>query len=101
MKVYILLHETFAYYNNEAGYSVKVFADKDSALRYLAILKEQLLDNAMEELGYKTVKELEDLYENDSEYILYYRNEDDYYYIDIEDWGTDTLSILEEDVMTF
>ena len=49
----------------------------------------------------KLIDNLLKLFENDSEYIYSYTNEVDYYYIDIEDWGTDTLSILEEDVMTF
>jgi molybdopterin converting factor small subunit len=101
MKVYVLLYKSYSYYENETTNSIKVFADKDSALQYFAILKEQLVDNALEELNFKTVQELEESYENDSEYIYSYINEDDYYYIDIEDWGTDTLSILEEDVMTF
>jgi molybdopterin converting factor small subunit len=101
MKVYVLLYKSYSYYENETTNSIKVFADKDSALRYFAIYKEHLLDNALEELNFKTVQELEESYENDSEYIYYYANEDDYYYINIEDWGTDTLSILEEDVMTF
>lgn len=101
MKVYVLFYESYAYYDNETRNSLKVFVDKDSALRYFAILKEQLLDNAMEELNLKTVQELEDKFENDGDYIYDYRNEEDYYYIDIEDWGTDRLSILEEDVMSF
>jgi hypothetical protein len=101
MKVYILLYESFSYYENETTNSIKVFADKASAIHYLDILKEQLIENALEELNFKTVQELEESYENDSEYIYYYANEDDYYYINIEEWGTDTLSILEEDVMTF
>lgn len=101
MKVYVLLYESFSYYDNETTNSIKVFVDRDSALRYFAVFKEQLLDNAMEELNFKTVQELEDSFENDSEYIYDYRNEEDYYYIDIEDWGTDRLSILEEDVMSF
>ena len=101
MKVYILLYESYSYYDNDVINSIKVFADKDSAMRYFAVLKEQLLDNALEELNFKTVQELEDSFENGSDYIYDYRNDDDYYYINIEDWGTDTLSILEEDVMTF
>lgn len=101
MKVYILLYESYSYYDNEATNSIKVFADKGSAIHYLDILKEQLLENALEELNLKTVQELEESYENDSEYIYYYANETDYYYINIEDWGTDRLSILEEDVMSF
>ena len=101
MKVYILLYESYSYYDNEATNSIKVFADKGSAIHYLDILKEQLIENALEELNLKNLQELEESFENDSEYIYSYTNEDDYYYIDIEDWGTDTLSILEEDVMTF
>ena len=101
MKVYVLLYESFSYFDNEVTNSIKVFADKDSALQYFAILKEQLLDNALEELNFKTVQELEESYEDNSEYIYYYKNEEDYYYIDIEDYGSDKLSILEEDVMSF
>ena len=101
MKVYILLYESYSYYDNDSTNSIKVFVDRDSALRYFAVFKEHLLDNALEELDYKTVQELEYEFENDGYHIYDYRNEDDYYYIDIEDWGTDTLSILEEDVMSF
>ena len=101
MKVYILLYESYSYYDNDVTNSIKVFADKASAIHYLDVLKEQLIENALEELNLKNLQELEESFENDSEYIYYYRNEVDYYYIDIEDWGTDTLSILEEDVMTF
>lgn len=101
MRVYVLLYESYSYYDNETTNSIKVFADKGSAIHYLDVLKEQLIENALEELNFKTVQELEESYENDSEYIYSYTNEVDYYYIDIEDWGTDTLSILEEDVMTF
>lgn len=101
MKVYVLLYKSYSYYDNETTNSIKVFADKASAIHFFDILKEQLIENALEELNFKTVQELEESYKNDSEYIYNYENEDDYYYIDIEDWGTDTLSILEEDVMTF
>lgn len=101
MKVYVLLYKSYSYYENETTNSIKVFADEGSAIHYFDILKEQLIDNALEELNLKTVQELEESYKNDSEYIYDYINEVDYYYIDIEDWGTDSLSILEEDVMTF
>ena len=96
MKIYLLIDESYGSYNNDYFTSFQSFIDRESAMNYLAIKKESKIENAMQVLNVSTIKELEncsDVYDFD--------NRDDYYYIDIEDWGYDNLRIVEQDVMEF
>ena len=97
-KVYLLVKETYIYWDNDYDTTFNVFLDKQSALNYFAIEKEVLLEEAMHELNVTTVKEIEALAEEEDT-VYGYANKDDYYHIDIEEWGRDYLYIIEKDVM--
>lgn len=99
-KVYLLVKESYIYWDNDYDTTFNVFLDKQSAMNYLAVMKEMLLDEAMNELNVTTVKEIEALAEEENT-VYDYANKDDYYHIDIEEWGHDYLYIIEKDVMEF
>lgn len=109
MKVYLLIQETYCYEDN--GFYVEhwIFKDKQSAINYLSIIKEsilediyELLDSDFDEHSYERTEEnLKKLYDS-NEYLIYsYSNDPDYFFIDIEDWGYELLKIKEENVMEF
>lgn len=100
MKVYLLVRESYVYWDNEHDVSIKTFKDRQSAINYLTIEKEMLLAEAMHELNVTSSEEIRELYEND-EVVYAYENEIDSYYIEIEEWGYDILSVQEHDIMEF
>lgn len=99
-KVYLLVKESYIYWDNDYDTTFNVFFDKQSAMNYLAVMKEMLLDEAIQELNVTSVKEIEALAEEEDR-VYDYSNSDDYYHIDIEEWGHDYLYIVEKDVMEF
>ncbi len=110
MKVYTLLKETFDYWNNCFDCNVKTFSDRESALNYLAFEKETMLNDIYDQIEdlfenamlSKTEENLEKLYDNgNSPYIYEYANDNDFFRIYIEEWGSIQLSISEQDVMEF
>ena len=100
MKVFVLIKERFSYYDNGTDFEIKIFKDEQSAINYLQIEKEELLLEAMKEIGANTLEELES-YAEEGEIVYTFENEECNYYIDIEDWGYDSLRIREYDVMEF
>ena len=110
MKVYALVKETYVYWDNDYDCTVKIFVDRESAINFLAIEKESILDEVYYEIKGTledanlppTEKSLEQLYdEGDSNYIYDFTSHDDYFRIYIEEWGSETLHISEQDVMEF
>ena len=100
MKVYTLVKESYSYWDSDYNVSLKVFKDKQSAMNYLEIEKESLLQDAMKQLDVTTIEEIQALYDEEDG-VYYFENSKDSYYIEIEEWGHDCLSIEEHDVMEF
>jgi hypothetical protein len=100
MKVYVVLKQTYGYWDNDHCCEINVFKDRQSAVNFLQVLKEDILLDAMNELNVSTIKEIEELY-NNNESVWSFNNENDCFYIDIEEWGYETLDIEEHDVMEF
>ena len=92
MKVYTLLHETYGWWDNDYNVDIYTFKDRQSAINYLKILSEMLIEDALKHNDMK----IEDFENNDYDYL---DQEEDYLYIRIEEWGSDTLSIRETDLM--
>ena len=92
MKVYTLVHETYGWWDNEYDTTIYTFKDRQSAINYLKILSEALIDDALDHNNIT----LEDLENNDYDY---FDQEEDYLYIRIEEWGSETLSITKTDLM--
>ena len=92
MKVYTLIHETYGWWDNEYDVNIYTFKDRQSAINYLKILSEMLIEDALKHNDMT----LEDLRNNDYDY---FDQEEDYLYIRIEEWGSETLSIKETDLM--
>ena len=109
MKVYLLLKETYCYNDNEFYTDQWIFKDKQSAMNYLTMLKENILEETYECLSddleensfEKTEEGLQKLYDTNQYLIYSYSNDPDYFFIDIEDWGYEKLDINEENVMEF
>ena len=108
MKIYTLVKESYCYWNGDYDCTIELFKDKQSAMNYMKFKKEEILEDAYNELG--------DFFENSllekTEYnlaILAERHEDiydftntaDYFRISIEEWGYDECYILEKDIMEF
>ena len=47
MKVYTLLHETYGWWDNDYNVDIYTFKDRQSAINYLKILSEALIDDAL------------------------------------------------------
>ena len=92
MKIYTLIHESYGWWDNDYCTQIYTFKDRQSAINYLKILSEALIDDA---LKYNDMK-LEDFENNDYDY---FEQEEDYLYIRIEEWGSETLSITKTDLM--
>ena len=99
-KVYILVHESYAYWDNEYDVNFKTFKDKESAMNYLKIMKQEFIDDACDHENL-TVEELRNAYESDDGYVYAFEDEEDYFRIDIEDYGYDCAYIDVQDVMSF
>ena len=91
MKVYTLVHETYGWWDNDYNVNIYTFKDRQSAINYLKILSEMLIEDALKHNDMK----LEDF---DYDYNRF-DQEEDYLYISIEEWGSETLSITETDLM--
>jgi hypothetical protein len=99
MKVYVLVHETYGYWANEYDVEIKSFKDKRSAINYLSIWKNEILNYYLEDVDAETVEEFR-TYLGDSLYTFDIED-DDWFKIDVEDTGYDTLYIEEQDIMEF
>lgn len=100
MYVYMLIKERYTQWDNDWEASYKVFKDEQSAINYFIIEREALLEDAYHELNVNTVEEIKTLYDNEEE-VYCFTYDDDWYHIEIEDWGYDLLKIEKQDVMEF
>ena len=91
MKVYTLIHETYGWWDNDYYTEIYTFKDRQSAINYLKILSETLLEDALKSNDIT----LEDI---DNDYDAF-EQEEDFFFIKIEEWGSETLSIKETDLM--
>jgi hypothetical protein len=99
-KVYILVHESYAYWDNDYDVNFKTFKDKESAMNYLKIMKQEFIDNACDHENL-TVEELRNAYDSDDGYVYAFEDEEDYFRLDIEEYGYDCAYISDQDVMSF
>ena len=75
MKVYLLIHETYGYWDNDYSVDTTVFNSKQSAINYLAEVKEFLIRDALETVNCETVEGLTEdngvyVYEDYTDYLL-------------------------------
>ncbi len=98
MKVYLLIHEVYLYWNNEYLVEIKSFKDEQSAINYLSFVKQEILNELMREKDVETVNELMNVI---GDKIISFDNCDDYFYLELEEDGYDILYIEEQDVMEF
>ena len=95
MKVYVLVHESYTWWDNDYTTQVYTFKDRQSAINYLTVLKEMLLDDALKHNDLT----IED-FENSDDYYMYLDMEDsEFFTVRIEEWGSESLWIKESDVM--
>jgi hypothetical protein len=91
MKVYTLIHESYGWWDNDYCTEIYTFKDRQSAINYLKILSEMLIEDALKHNN-MTLEEINNDYDT-------LEQDDDYLYIRIEEWGSETLSITETDLM--
>ena len=99
MKVYLLVHESYGYLDNDYYVDVKSFKDKQSAINYLTIWKNEMLNSYLADMEVETIEEYREqlgdaLYSLDIE-------DDDWFKIDVDETGYDVLYIEEQDIMEF
>lgn len=92
MKVYLLIHESYNYWDNSIDLKTYVFKDEKSAIAYMKILSEKLIDEALEINPNLIPNENDD----GDDYIEQY---EDYLYIKTGEWGHEIVHIEEQDVM--
>jgi hypothetical protein len=78
---------------------MKSFKDKQSAINYLTIWKNEMLNEYLEEENVKTIEEYRE-HLGDSLYCLDMAD-DDWFKIDVDETGYDVLYIEEQDIMEF
>mgnify|MGYP003299105125 CR=1 FL=1 len=99
-KVYVLVIEYYIYWDNEHTTKTEVFSDKQSAMNYLQMLKPQSLNDICETTGY-TIEELKQ-YHDEGEYVWCFDiNDDDYFHVEVDEYGYDRMYIVEKPIMTF
>ena len=96
MKVYLLIQETYGYWDNDYSVSITAFNSKQSAINYLAEVKEFLIRDALETINCETTEELT---EDNGVYV--YEDYTDYFKVDIEEWGYECLYIEEKIIMEY
>ena len=99
-KVYILVHESYAYWDNDYDVSFKTFKDKESAINYLKIMKQEFINDACDYENL-TVEELRNSFDNDDGHVYDFEDTEEYFRLDIEDYGYDCAYIDIQDVMSF
>ena len=101
MKVYLLVHESYSHWNGDYYVDVKSFKNKQSAINYLTIWKNEILNDYLGEET-ENIKTIEEYKESlgGSLYCLI-TTEDDWFKVDVKDAGYDILYIEEQDVMEF
>lgn len=99
MKVYILVHESYGYWDNDYDVEIKSFKDERSAINFLSIWKNEILNYYLEDVNAETIEEYR-AYLGDELYTLDIED-DNWFKIDIEEMGYDILYVEEQDVMEF
>lgn len=99
MKVYVLVHEFYGYWDNDYDVDIKSFKDERSAINYLTIWKNEILNGYLEDVNAETVEEFRS-YLGDGLYTFDIED-DNWFKIDVEDTGYDILYIEEQDIMEF
>ncbi len=99
-KVYLLVHETYVYLDNDYDVSFKVFDDEQSAINYLKILRDECLADICERES-TTIENLKQEVEDGSYYIYTFEDEPEYFKIEIEEYGYNCIYVEEQDIMTF
>jgi hypothetical protein len=93
LKVYLLIHESYSYWDEDTTFKVYTFKDRASAIIYMEILSEKLIDEALEINKDIVVNNRED---DDYNYI---EQDENSLYIAIDEWGHEYVYIEEQDVM--
>jgi hypothetical protein len=88
-----LIHESYSYWDENTEFSVCAFKDKASAIIYLKILSEKLINDALEINEHLVPNKKEP---DDCDYIDL---DEDRLYITIDEWGYEYVNIEEQDVM--
>lgn len=99
-EVYIVKHDVFSYEDYSYDSLVEVFYDENSARNYFEIKKEEIMQEYYDYTGTDSIQELEDNYDfySSSELVLYSLP---HLFVDLNDYGSDKLTIQKKDVMTF
>ena len=93
MQVHILVQEYLSFWDNDFTTNVYAFKDRQSAINYLKELKESTLEEIMEENKYDSIERLR----IDCDYLEI--EDDDFFGIRLEEYGTECLYISKQDVM--
>ena len=100
MNAYVLVHESYSYYDNEYGTEIEIFETLDSAKVYFEMIKANIIQ---EYLDHAELSNINILLEND----YFYMDEeptaqgDIYFFVDYEEYGNDRLRIYEKPIMKF
>ncbi len=93
--VYIVKHDVCGYEDGSFESFVEVFDDRESAVNYFNIKKEQIIKEYLDYAGEESLEVMKD------EHGFYYTIKSDYSYFDLDDYGADKLKIEEKDIMHF
>ena len=99
MKVYVLVHESYIYMDNDYNVDIKSFKDEKSAINYLSIFKNEILNCYLECVDAETIEEFRAYL--GGELYTFDIDDDNWFKIDAEEIGYDILYIEEQDVMEF
>lgn len=99
-EVYIVKHDIFSYDDYSYDSLVEVFYDENSARNYFEIKKEEIMQEYYDYTGTDSIQELEDNYDfySSSELVVYGLP---HLFVDLNDFGSDKLTVQKKDVMTF
>lgn len=103
MTVYELRHTVYIWDSNECNVFTLLFETKEDAREYLEAKKLDLIDEYCNELNIPySINDLgQHLLSKREEFYNDFVNDKDYFYAEIEEYGSDTLEITEKEILKF
>ena len=103
MIVYELRHTMYIWEDCTTDVNTLLFETEKDAIEYLNIKKIDIIDEYCEhlDLQYSSIALCQYILSTDEETYNNYIEEDDYFYVELEEYGHDSLEITKKEILKF
>ena len=103
MIVYELRHTMYIWEDCTTDVNILLFETEKDAIEYLNIKKIDIIDEYCEhlDLQYSSIALRQYILSTDEETYNNYIEEDDYFYVELEEYGHDSLEITKKEILKF